>query len=626
MNTPYQSIYEALPDSKALKATKNKSNLVKSNNIKFNKLKQQQVVKKIDTLIRTINSLINKFRNTLPKTNAKKLKIQNSDKFLSWKVSIFPKKLSGDYDEVAVLQFSVGQEKIRNKIFELFIELDNTIEQVKSEESYEFLPEKYSNFLKIAMSNDWTSMGSFSKSAYDVNGLINKIWKQIGITPATSYEGVPGLYRLHATNAPPACLKGQFTGKPGIGLLMYKGFIHYCGHGFTSSQSDEAKNVWMSIKKDSDIISFEYEDFRGLIAISTLLPKESVIQILDRFLSRTGTYKSFYSWCKTRMDEGDELEDILDNELYSLIQNDIEQIKAGVSSEAFNSVYNDWYGGNDEQYDDEESDEYLFDIENFNLNQLFYDGFTDDQLSDYIKLFRKDIYDSTLENYLDEGLEQSEAEEQTEQYMKDLKIIEYWEHDIGENLYDTYLDYYERQNGEEVSTSRVVEGYGIDMDSFKKDGMYYHSVDFMFQQTINRLERQIVRNESNTTNQSSIGKSSNTRNNYRSKGSVRSSTKQSNNDTIKIGNLEVKKQDEPEAINWDIAMNFAPSGYRLPTKKELKFMYDNRKKIGGFKSSMYWSSDKEKEDDHAWYYNFDYGILNVRLVRNVANVRYVKDI
>lgn len=604
MNTPYQSIYEALPDSKALKATKNKSNLVKSNNIKFNKLKQKQVIKKIDTLIRAINSLINKFRNTLPKTNPKKLKIQNSDKFLSWKVSIFPKKLSSDYDEVAVLQFSVGQEKIKNKIFELFIELNNVIEQVKNEENYEFLPEKYNNFLKIAMANDWTSMGSFSKSAYDVNGLINKIWKQIGITPATSYEGVPGLYRLHATNAPPACLKGQFTGKPGIGLLMYKGFIHYCGHGFTSSQSDEAKNVWMSIKKDSDIISFEYEDFRGLIAISTLLPKESVIQILDRFLSRTGTYKSFYSWCKTRMDEGDELEDILDNELYSLIQNDIEQIKAGVIQTQSHALYGD---NDDEEYDDEESDEYLFDIENFNLKQLFYDGFTDDQLSDYIKLFRKDIYDSTLENYLDEGLEQSEAEEQTEQHMKDLKIIEYWEDGTGENLYDTYLDYYKRQNGEEVSTSRVVDDYGLDMDSFKSDGMYYDNVTFMFQQTINRLERQIVRNENFQT-------------------STTSNTFNTIPEAAKIVDIsKVKwKNEEPRTLSgYELKNVVIPKGYRLPTIQELYTAVRN--KIGGFENGvLYWSSSKSNND--YWCINT---VTRVPLVYGefaICNVRYVKDI
>jgi hypothetical protein len=595
MNTPYKSIYEALPDSKALKATKNKTKLIKTSGVKFDKLKQSQVIKKIEIIIKNTNSFINKFRNTFLKTNPKKLKIKTSDKFLSWKVSIFPKKLSGSYSDVASLQFSTGQEKIRDKILELFKELSDTLDTVRNEQSSEFLPEKYRNFIKIATENDWTSIGSFGKSAYDANQLIDKIWKEIGITPATDYEGVSGLYRLHATNAPPACLKGQFTGKPGIGLLMYKGFIHYCGHGFTSDQSDEAKNVWISIKKDSDIISFEYEDFRGLIAISTLLPKEDVIQILDRFLSQTGTYKTFYSWCKSRMNEGDELEQILDNELYALIENDIDKIKAGVIQTQSHALYDN----DDEEYEDEE---YLFDMENFTLNQLFYDGFTDDQLSEYIKLFRQDTYDNTLKNLLDEGLEQSEAEEQAEEYMQNLKITEYWEDATGEDLYDTYLDYYKRINGEEVTTSRVVDNYGIDMDSFKKDGMYYGSVIFMFDRTVKRLERSVVRNE-----------------NFRT-----STIKQSNNDTIKIGNLEVKKQDEPEKINWDIAMNFAPSGYRLPTKKELEFMYDNRKKIGGFTDSMYWSSDKE--DDYAWYYNFDYGILNVRLVRSVASVRYVKDI
>ena len=44
---------------------------------------------------------------------------------------------------------------------------------------------------------------------------------------------------------------------------------------------------------------------------------------------------------------------------------------------------------NDDDDENEEDKEYLFDIENFTLNQLFYDGFSDDQLSEYIKFVFK---------------------------------------------------------------------------------------------------------------------------------------------------------------------------------------------------------------------------------------------
>jgi hypothetical protein len=74
MNEPYKSIYEALPDSKSLKATKNNSKFVKST--PFDKLKYKELIIKSQTYIKGINSLINKFRNSLAKTNAKKLKIK----------------------------------------------------------------------------------------------------------------------------------------------------------------------------------------------------------------------------------------------------------------------------------------------------------------------------------------------------------------------------------------------------------------------------------------------------------------------------------------------------------------------------------------------------------------------
>lgn len=599
MNIPYKSIYEALPDHKANLATKGRTELLKGTNT-FNKLKQKEIIKKIETYIKTINSLINKFRNTLPKTNPKKLKIKESNKFLNWKISLFPKVITSSYSEIASIKFSPSQEKMKDKIMELFKELNKLMIDTVYEHSTEFLPEKYASFENVIQNNDWAQKGSMADTTYDINDLI-KLWTNIGITPATDYDGIEGMYRLHATNPPPACLKGQYTGKAGMGLLMYKSFIHYCGHGFTGTQSSQAKKVWVSIKQDTDIISFEYEQFKGLLAISTLLPKESVIKILDRFISQSSKkHKSFYEWCKYRMNEGTNLEDILDNELYALIEKDIEQIKAGVLQSDVDEEFED-----EKSYEDDEDDkEYLFDIENFTLQSLFYDGFSNDNLLRYVKLFRKDTYQLDFENLLDEGLDEFEAEQEMKSRMRDLKIVEYWEDATGENLYDTYLDYYQRQNGEQVTTSRVVDGYGIDIDSFKKDGMYYDSVVYMFNRKINELERYVIREEEQEykTNRSNTKKSGSdtTTSNYMSKGNRNEvfdivDSEDEAKQKVNISNLKWKLQNNPMTIEQ--AVRNTPSGYRLPTIQEL---YTKMINSFTFNDNYYWSSSRMKYMGH-WY-------------------------
>jgi len=621
MNIPYKSIYEALPDHKANLATKGKTKLLKGKD-SFDKIKQKEVIKKIETYIKTINSLINKFRNTLPKTNLKKLKIKQSDKFLSWKVSLFPKVITSNYNEIASLKFLSSQEKIRDKIIQLFKELSNLMINTVNDYSSEFLPEKYVSFKNVIHNNDWGQKGSMADTAYDINDLIN-LWENIGITPATDYDDIKGMYRLHATNPPPACLKGQFTGKAGIGILMYKGFIHYCGHGFTGTQSSQAKNVWVSIKQDSNIISFEYEEFQGLVAISTLLPKESVIKILDRFISQSSSkHKSFYQWCKHRIDDGEELENILDNELYALIKNDIEEIKAGVLQ-----------NNTDEEFEDDEEDEdyeMTFLIDNYSLSSIFYDGFRDSQLNDYIKLFRKDIYESDLQNLLDEGLDESEAEQEIKARMRDLTIVEYWEDATGENLYDTYLDYYERKNGEIILYSEL-DNYGLDIDSFKKDGMYYDNVVSKFNRKINELERGVKRSEGFGTFGTSTTKksSSNTKNNYTSKGNTNQvfdivDSEDEAKQKVNISNLKWKFDDDPMTIEQ--AVRNTPSGYRLPTIQEL---YTKMINSFTFNDNYYWSSSRMKYMGHWYIDNEDSSELKLFTTLDKNSefyVAYVKDI
>ena len=63
--------------------------------------------------------------------------------------------------------------------------------------------------------------------------------------------------------------------------------------------------------------------------------------------------------------------------------------------------------------------------------------------------------------------------------------------------------------------------------------------------------------------------------------------------TIKIGNLEVMTEDLERTYTWDDAMKACSvlgDGWRLPTKDELNLLYENKEKIGGFTSNVYWSS------------------------------------
>lgn len=631
MNKPYVSIYEALPDHKSLKATKNKTEIISVGTSKFDKIKNKQNIKKIETYIKSINSLINKLRNSFPKTNAKKLKIGDVDgKFLSWKVSVFPRKLY-DYDDVSPLIFLPTQEKIRSTILTLFSELNSFINEVNSSDTP--LPEKYNSFSNIIKENDWSPKGSMATQVGMLPTLIEQ-WNTIGITPASDYSGIQGLYRLHATSAPPVCLKGQYTGKAGIGLLMYKGFIHYCGHGYTSSQSKEAKNVWLSIKKDSDIISFEYEDYRGLIAISTLLPKESVIQILDRFIVQTQTandYSSFYDWCKYRMDEGDTLEDILDNELYALIEKDIDKIKAGVLQGSNIPIENDEYN----EYDNED---YGIDIDSLQLHQIFNQYFDDLSLKSYIELFRQDIYNGNLENLLDEGLEQDEAEELAKEQMLDTQIVQYWNDATGESLYDTYINYLQRIRRVTNLTSILKSSVSdlINNEDLLKDGMYYDAISNKFDNRINEIEISVIREEQRDLSQSNISNtkksSSTTRSNYRSKGDTNDlfdivDSEDEAKQKVNISNLKWKFNNEPMTIEQ--AVRNTPVGYRLPTIQELYTKMINKSFSFNLNDNYYWSSSKMKYMGHWYIDNEDSSELKLFTTLDKNSefyVVYVKDI
>jgi clan AA aspartic protease (TIGR02281 family) len=109
--------------------------------------------------------------------------------------------------------------------------------------------------------------------------------------------------------------------------------------------------------------------------------------------------------------------------------------------------------------------------------------------------------------------------------------------------------------------------------------------------------------------------------------------------SIKIGNLEVMREDltsylklDVNFMNWNEAkascLNLK-GGWRLPTLSELKIIYNNRIRIGGFYKSnwnVYWSSTLMNQEDYVWRFEFELGKSVFDSKTNFANVRAVRSI
>ena len=70
--------------------------------------------------------------------------------------------------------------------------------------------------------------------------------------------------------------------------------------------------------------------------------------------------------------------------------------------------------------------------------------------------------------------------------------------------------------------------------------------------------------------------------------------------------LEAKLADEIDLLSWSEAVKTTValgSGWRLPTKTELKVLYERRKIVGGFAKDDYWSST-ELDVNSAWIQGF----------------------
>jgi hypothetical protein len=97
------------------------------------------------------------------------------------------------------------------------------------------------------------------------------------------------------------------------------------------------------------------------------------------------------------------------------------------------------------------------------------------------------------------------------------------------------------------------------------------------------------------------------------------------NDSGKHG-LEAKATDEINSLSWNDAVTVAGaygSGWHLPTKTELKVLYEHRNVVGGFAKDDYWSAT-ELDSNSAWIQGFGngdqdrynkYSKLSVRAVR-----------
>jgi len=90
--------------------------------------------------------------------------------------------------------------------------------------------------------------------------------------------------------------------------------------------------------------------------------------------------------------------------------------------------------------------------------------------------------------------------------------------------------------------------------------------------------------------------------------------------------LEAKAADEISSLSWSDAVTAASAygaGWHLPTKTELKVLYEHRNVVGGFAKDDYWSAT-ELDSNSAWIQGFGngdqdrynkYSKLSVRAVR-----------
>ena len=95
----------------------------------------------------------------------------------------------------------------------------------------------------------------------------------------------------------------------------------------------------------------------------------------------------------------------------------------------------------------------------------------------------------------------------------------------------------------------------------------------------------------------------------------------------KIGNLEVMYKDLGR-MTWyegkQAIVDKIGGGWRLPTKKELNILYENKEYNDNFANDGYWSSSENVNYD-AWIQDFDSGYQCFRVKKGKYHVRAVRD-
>jgi hypothetical protein len=95
---------------------------------------------------------------------------------------------------------------------------------------------------------------------------------------------------------------------------------------------------------------------------------------------------------------------------------------------------------------------------------------------------------------------------------------------------------------------------------------------------------------------------------------------------IKLGKLEISENDFPDRMNWEEAKKACAElgdEWRLPTREELNFLFQNKNSIGGFTDNYYWSSTEEDEE-YAYHKSFSLGISHTSKKILNYNIRAVR--
>ena len=94
--------------------------------------------------------------------------------------------------------------------------------------------------------------------------------------------------------------------------------------------------------------------------------------------------------------------------------------------------------------------------------------------------------------------------------------------------------------------------------------------------------------------------------------------------------FEVATSDASTSANWTTATRTCPSGWRLPTIRELRLIYALRNELtaANLPSSLkrWAASVYSSNSDYAWYVDFNDGDTNVYKKVYVTNVRCVRDL